>query len=207
NLVDRDDVWVVQVGHVLGLTSKALQIRRQGAVPGAHHLEGNQALWPLLLHFVDDAHAPAPELFEALVLAEGGRAWVPGPHPWQRRLHGDRHLERLAKGIEEALVLQERPQRVGQVRVASQQFLGGRGPAGVRRLEVIEDDVVENRRCDLGAADVGAHVAHHCPWRSSRSPCRPRLSSPATDFSVRSASRAIWSTGSPRRSLWITTSL
>jgi hypothetical protein len=78
HLVDLDDVGVVQARHRPGLAGEALPLLRAGALVGADHLEGHDAVQAELPGLEDDAHAAAAQLPQHLVALDrrppGGRA-------------------------------------------------------------------------------------------------------------------------------------
>jgi hypothetical protein len=167
DLEDRDDVRVVQAGGLLRLVAEAPDLLGCRQVPRRDHLQRDDAVEAELPRPVDDAHAPAGDLFEKLVVAEG--ASPAGGRCRGRRLGGgDGHLGRggcrVAGGVSEAVVVREEgAQLVGQVGVSGQPVLAARrltGFAGIQQLGDRLIDALLARRLRHGSThDVTPGVA------------------------------------------------
>src|SRR5262249_48074500 len=70
DLVDRDDLGVVEVGHRLGLVAESPDLLGAGPGPRPDHLDGDQAVEAELAGLVDDPHAAVAEDPDQLEVAE-----------------------------------------------------------------------------------------------------------------------------------------
>jgi hypothetical protein len=72
DVVNGNDVGVMaELGHRLGFAVEALDRLLRGILPGDEDLQGDGAVQLRVEGLVDDAHAPAADLLEDLVRAEG----------------------------------------------------------------------------------------------------------------------------------------
>ena len=81
DLVNGNDLRMVHLGGRLRLVVKALQFGGRGEPAREDHLQGDETVEALLAGLVDDAHAPAGDLLQQLIITEfmnhaGG--WVHG---------------------------------------------------------------------------------------------------------------------------------
>ena len=77
HLVDRHNAGMIQPGHRLGFSAKALHRLARRQLSGQDHLHGDDAVQAALTRPVDHAHPAAADLFQQLVVAEDPGAFVP----------------------------------------------------------------------------------------------------------------------------------
>ena len=70
DLIDGNDLGMIQQSGRLCLVAKALPFGRRGKLACQDHLHGDQTVKAFLTGLVDDAHAPAGDLLQQLVVVE-----------------------------------------------------------------------------------------------------------------------------------------